>query len=62
MGKAAGKDAAAGKKTLVSLWGVDRARREAYALADRAVARLESFGDRAETLRAVAQRVVNRQN
>ncbi len=62
MGKAAGKDAAAGKKTLVGLWGVDRARKEAYALADRAVARLDSFGAPAETLRAVAQRVVNRQN
>ena len=62
MGKAAGKDAAAGKKTLVGLWGVDRARGEAYALADRAVARLDSFGAPAETLRAVAHRVVNRQN
>ena len=55
-------DAAAGKQTLVGLWGVDRARREAYALADRAVARLDSFGARAENLRAVAQRIVNRQN
>jgi len=62
MGKAAGKDAAAGKKTLVRLWGADRARCEAAALADRAIARLYPFGARAEPLREVARRVVNRQN
>ena len=38
VGKAVGKDAEQGKATLVSLWGVERARDEARRLAERAAA------------------------
>ena len=60
-GKPVGQDAAAGKATFVSLLGVDTARKQARSLADSACARLETFGDRAEALKAVARFVVERQ-
>ncbi len=62
MGKAVGKDAAAGKATIVGLLGVERARRRARDLADRAVARLEPFAERADRLRQVANFVVSRRH
>ena len=52
-GKAVGKDAAQGKATLVSLWGVDHARAEARRLAERAAAALDGFGPKADHLRAL---------
>ncbi len=52
-GKKTGKDAAQGKATLVSLWGVDRARAEARRLAERAAATLDGFGAEADPLRAL---------
>ncbi len=52
-GKAVGKDAEQGKATLVSLWGVDRARDEARRLAERAAAALDGFGREADALRAL---------
>ena len=51
LGKKVGKDAAAGKATFLAALGVDGARREARALVDRAVARLDRFGGRARPLR-----------
>ncbi len=60
LGKAAGKDAAAGKATLVAALGVDSARarlRELVAAADEAVA---PFGAKADTLRAAARFVAER--
>ncbi len=62
MGKAVGKDAAAGKATIVGLLGVERARRRARDLADQAVARLEPFAERADRLREVANFVVSRRH
>ena len=52
-GKAVGKDAEQGKATLVSLWGVERARAEARRLAERAAATLDGFGPDADALRAL---------
>ena len=52
-GKAVGKDAEQGKATLVSLWGVDRARAEARRLAERAAETLDGFGPEADPLRAL---------
>jgi farnesyl diphosphate synthase len=59
-GKAVGKDADAGKETFVSLMGVARAREQAHALVDQAVAQLSGFGDEADLLRAIARYVVER--
>jgi farnesyl diphosphate synthase len=62
LGKAAGKDAAAGKGTLVSLWGVARAHQrldELVAAADRALA---SFGAAADGLRRTARFVAERRS
>ena len=54
LGKAAQKDAEAGKATFVSALGVDGARREARQVTDRALSRLDTFGARADELRASA--------
>lgn len=62
VGKAVGKDAAAGKATFVSLLGVDAARRRAEALVDDACAALESYGPEAETLRETARFVIARRH
>jgi farnesyl diphosphate synthase len=61
-GKTAGKDEAAGKATLVSVLGVERARAQAEALADQAARHLESFGAKAGLLRDLAGYVVSRRN
>src|SRR6201985_715791 len=50
-GKPAGKDAAAGKATMVAVLGVERARAQADLLARQAAGHLETFGDRAKLLR-----------
>jgi farnesyl diphosphate synthase len=60
LGKRAGKDAAAGKATLVTLLGLDRARLQAERLAEQAVRHLDSFGERADLLRALAHYTVQR--
>jgi len=62
LGKAAGKDAAAGKATLPSLLGAPEARRRAAALTEEALALLAPFGPRAEALRALARLVVTRRS
>jgi farnesyl diphosphate synthase len=60
VGKAVGKDADAGKATLISLLGVDNARAELAAAHRDALAHLDIFGDKADTLRAAADFVVSR--
>ena len=61
LGKTVGKDAAAGKATFIAALGLEGARREAAALVDRAVARLDGFGEGAGPLRAFGEYVLARQ-
>jgi len=60
LGKAAGKDAAAGKGTLVDALGMEGAKREAARLLDATLAALDRFGPAAETLREAARFTVSR--
>ena len=62
LGKTAGKDAAAGKATMVAILGVERARSQAELLARQAAAHLEGFGERAKLLQMLASFVVTRRN
>ncbi len=59
-GKTTGKDATAGKATLVAILGPERARAQAEMLAAQAAGHLESFAERAELLRQLAAYVVAR--
>ncbi len=60
VGKAVGKDAAAGKATFVSLLGVEKARAEAERLAGQAQERLDLFAEKAYLLKEVAKFVIYR--
>jgi len=60
MGKATGKDAEAGKATLVGLWGVTRTRAELVRLQSEAESLLAPYGHRADTLSALAEFIVSR--
>lgn len=62
LGKATGKDAGAGKATLVAALGEDKARQELASLEDEAIAALERFGERAETLADAARFVSRREH
>ncbi|MEE4338567.1 polyprenyl synthetase family protein [Erythrobacter sp.] len=59
-GKALRKDEVQGKQTFVTLMGVDKAREQARALVDQAIAHLASHGSEADTLRALARFIVER--
>ena len=59
-GKALRKDEGQGKATFVSLMGADKAREQAHALVDQAVAHLANHGEEADMLRAVARFIVER--
>ncbi|AZO52636.1 MULTISPECIES: polyprenyl synthetase family protein [unclassified Mesorhizobium] len=60
MGKATGKDAAAGKGTLVALHGADWARKQLDGLVGQAHELLEPFGEKAALLKAAATFVATR--
>ena len=60
LGKTAGKDTAAQKATYPALFGIDESIRKADSLVSAAFAELESFGDRAETLKELARYLVER--
>jgi len=62
LGKVTGKDKGAGKATLVSVLGVEKARAELAALEDEAVTALDRFGERAETLKEAARFVARREH
>jgi len=59
-GKPTGQDAAAGKATFVSILGAERARAQATALVQQAIAHLEAFEGRADLLRQAAHFVIER--
>ena len=59
-GTALHTDDAAGKATFVTLMGIERAREQATALVEQAIAHLAGFGEEATLLRAIARYVVER--
>ncbi len=59
-GKALRKDERQGKQTFVTLMGADKAREQARALVDQAIAHLASHGSEADMLRALARFIVER--
>ncbi len=59
-GKALRKDADAGKATFVSLLGLDGAKARASALVDEACDALTPYGDRSQTLQALARYIIAR--
>jgi farnesyl diphosphate synthase len=61
-GKATGKDAAAGKATLVSLLGLERARLQAERLVSQAKDHLDGFGERGDLLRMLADFTIERRS
>lgn len=61
-GKEVGKDADAGKATLVGVLGVDRAREQAEVLTEQAINHLDCFDKKAENLRKLAEYVVTRKS
>jgi farnesyl diphosphate synthase len=61
LGKAAGKDAARGKGTLVSLHGETAAKQKLAALVEEAETVLAPFGEAADTLRQAAGFIANRE-
>ncbi|ESX84692.1 farnesyl-diphosphate synthase [Mesorhizobium sp. LSHC412B00] len=62
MGKATGKDAAAGKATLVALHGANWARSQLHGLVKQAHELLEPYGEQAALLKAAASFVAIRNN
>jgi geranylgeranyl diphosphate synthase type II len=60
LGKDPGSDREAGKTTFVDLLGVDGARARAKAVMDQGIQALQPFGERAESLRALARYTVER--
>ena len=60
LGKTAGKDAAAGKMTFPSLYGLARSRELAGHWMEEAVGALRPFGSRGETLRLLAEMILVR--
>jgi geranylgeranyl diphosphate synthase, type II len=60
LGKTAGKDTAAQKATYPALFGIEESERKAESLVNDAFKELESFGERAETLKELARYLVER--
>jgi geranylgeranyl diphosphate synthase type II len=60
LGKTAGKDTAAQKATYPAVFGVEESVRKADSLVNAAFSELESFGERAETLKGLARFLVER--
>jgi len=60
LGKATGKDAAAGKATFIDLYGLEGARARARELVDSAIAALDPYGEKAERLRQAARFIIER--
>jgi geranylgeranyl diphosphate synthase type II len=60
LGKTAGKDVASEKVTYPALFGIEESLRKANDLVDSGCAALDSFGPRAETLKALARFLIER--
>jgi geranylgeranyl diphosphate synthase type II len=60
LGKTAGKDTAAQKATYPALFGIDESERKADSLVNAALSELDSFGERADTLKELARYLVER--
>jgi len=60
LGKTAGKDQKANKVTYPKLWGLEESRTKAQELIEAACVELDSFGDKAKPLIAIAQYIINR--
>ncbi|MBW4606088.1 MAG: polyprenyl synthetase family protein [Hassallia sp. WJT32-NPBG1] len=60
LGKTAGKDQKANKVTYPKLWGLEESRIKAQQLIEAACVELDSFGDKAKPLIAIAQYIINR--
>ena len=60
LGKTAGKDTATSKATWPAVFGIDASRETAAALLRDALVELNRFGERAESLKAVARALVER--
>jgi len=62
LGKTAGKDIASEKATYPALFGLEESRKKARALLDDAYKAVESFGPQAETLKALARFLIERES
>ncbi|WP_306149314.1 MULTISPECIES: polyprenyl synthetase family protein [unclassified Roseibium] len=62
MGKATGKDAEAGKATLVGLMGIEKTRAELQVLLEEANGLMAPYGNKATALNALADYIVTRSN
>ncbi|AFY33095.1 geranylgeranyl diphosphate synthase CrtE [Calothrix sp. PCC 7507] len=60
LGKTAGKDLKAQKVTYPSLWGIEESRAKAQELVEEACVELESFGESAQPLKAIAYYITSR--
>jgi len=60
LGKTAGKDLQAQKVTYPSLWGIEESQRQAQQLIQAAAAELDSFGEKARPLLAIADFITSR--
>ncbi|MBE9190388.1 polyprenyl synthetase family protein [Gloeocapsopsis crepidinum LEGE 06123] len=60
LGKTAGKDLQAQKATYPSIWGLEESQRQAQQLIQAAIAELDSFGERALPLQAIAKFITSR--
>lgn len=61
LGKSAGKDIAAQKTTYPSILGLEKSRKEAHKLTNAAMDALKPFGKHGDTLRALADYLLNRE-
>jgi geranylgeranyl diphosphate synthase type II len=61
LGKTAGKDEAVAKATYPAILGLEKARKEAHRLTDKAMAALKPFGRRAAHLRQIAEYLLERE-
>ena len=62
LGKTAGKDLATEKATWPAVYGIEQSQRDAARLIEEAFTALEPYGNRADSLKAVAQYLVERKN